>query len=110
MGEMPAYFAMADVALIGGSLLPLGGQNLIEACACGCPVVVGPYMFNFAQATSDALAAGAARSVADADGAIDALSALDANVRSKMSQAALKFAAAHAGATARTRVLLEELV
>ena len=36
MGEMPAYFAAADVALIGGTLLPFGGQNLIEAAACGC--------------------------------------------------------------------------
>ncbi|MGE5386627.1 MAG: lipid IV(A) 3-deoxy-D-manno-octulosonic acid transferase, partial [Betaproteobacteria bacterium] len=48
MGEMVAYYTLADVAFVGGSLLPLGGQNLIEAAACGCPVLVGPHTFNFA--------------------------------------------------------------
>ncbi|HEX6018989.1 MAG TPA: 3-deoxy-D-manno-octulosonic acid transferase, partial [Burkholderiaceae bacterium] len=43
MGEMPLYYAAADVALLGGSFAPLGGQNLIEAAACGCPVVMGPH-------------------------------------------------------------------
>ncbi|KAF4516559.1 hypothetical protein B566_EDAN003306 [Ephemera danica] len=59
MGEMAAYYALADIAFVGGSLLPLGGQNLIEAAACGCPVLVGPHTFNFRQATEDAIAAGA---------------------------------------------------
>src|SRR5574343_481512 len=61
MGEMAAYYALADLAFIGGSLLPLGGQNLIEAAACGCPVLIGPHTFNFLHATEDAIAAGAAR-------------------------------------------------
>ena len=60
MGEMAFYFGAADVAVIGGSFLPLGGQNLIEALAAGAPVVLGPSMFNFAEATRLALAAGAA--------------------------------------------------
>ena len=60
MGEMPAYYSAADVAVLGGSWLPLGGQNLIEACAYGCPVWMGPYTFNFAKAAEDALKAGAA--------------------------------------------------
>ncbi|MFX5530493.1 3-deoxy-D-manno-octulosonic acid transferase, partial [Acinetobacter baumannii] len=51
MGEMAMYFAASDLAFIGGSLLPLGGQNLIEACAVGTPVLIGPHTFNFAQAT-----------------------------------------------------------
>jgi 3-deoxy-D-manno-octulosonic-acid transferase len=59
MGEMPFYYAACDVAVIGGSFAPLGGQNLIEALACGAPVVVGPSMFNFAEATRLALEAGA---------------------------------------------------
>jgi 3-deoxy-D-manno-octulosonic-acid transferase len=67
MGEMAAYFSLADLAFVGGSLLPLGGQNLIEAAACGCPVLVGPHTFNFLQATEDAIAAGAALRVANAD-------------------------------------------
>ena len=57
MGEMAAYYALADIAFVGGSLLPFGGQNLIEAAACGCPVIVGPHTFNFLQATDDAVTA-----------------------------------------------------
>ena len=76
MGEMPAYYAAADVAFVGGSLLPLGGQNLIEAIAAGRPTLVGPHMFNFAEATANAIAAGAARQVPDADALVAAVSAL----------------------------------
>ena len=61
---MPAWYALADVALLGGSFAPLGGQNLIEAAACGCPVVMGPHTFNFADAAELALAAGASLRVA----------------------------------------------
>ena len=60
LGEMALYYGMADVALLGGSFEPLGGQNLIEAAACGCPVVMGPHTFNFAEAAQLAQEAGAA--------------------------------------------------
>ncbi|MDD2915767.1 MAG: lipid IV(A) 3-deoxy-D-manno-octulosonic acid transferase [Gallionella sp.] len=66
MGEMFAYYAAADLAFIGGSLLPYGGQNLIEACAVGTPVLVGPHTYNFTEATRLAVAAGAAAQVKDA--------------------------------------------
>ncbi|HYB50859.1 MAG TPA: lipid IV(A) 3-deoxy-D-manno-octulosonic acid transferase [Burkholderiaceae bacterium] len=109
MGEMPLYYAMADVALIGGSLQPLGGQNLIEACACGCPVVLGPHMFNFAQAAEDALAAGAARRVSDASQALLAMQQICAVPQQQhMAAAALDFARAHRGATERTVQLIDE--
>jgi 3-deoxy-D-manno-octulosonic-acid transferase len=109
LGEMPLYYALADAALIGGSLLPLGGQNLIEACACGCPVVLGPYMFNFAQASADALAAGAALQAPDAAAALALLARIGAEpgLRERMAQAARDFSAAHRGATARTADLLD---
>jgi 3-deoxy-D-manno-octulosonic-acid transferase len=51
MGELFAYYGCADVAFVGGSLLPLGGQNLIEPASLGLPVLFGPSMFNFAQAS-----------------------------------------------------------
>ncbi len=54
MGEMPLYYALADIALLGGSFEPLGGQNLIEAIAAGCPVVMGPHTFNFQEACDTA--------------------------------------------------------
>ncbi|MDD5300784.1 MAG: lipid IV(A) 3-deoxy-D-manno-octulosonic acid transferase [Gallionella sp.] len=66
MGEMFAYYAAADLAFIGGSLLPYGGQNLIEACAAGTPVLVGPHTHNFAEATLLAASAGAAIQIQDA--------------------------------------------
>jgi 3-deoxy-D-manno-octulosonic-acid transferase len=65
MGEMALYYSLASVALLGGSFEPLGGQNLIEAAACGCPVVMGPHTFNFAEVAEQALAEGAAWRVDD---------------------------------------------
>jgi 3-deoxy-D-manno-octulosonic-acid transferase len=108
MGEMVAYYTLAEVAFIGGSLLPLGGQNLIEAAACGCPVVVGPHTFNFLQATVDAIAAGAAARVEDAEDVAETISRLfgAGDELERMRLAAASFAAAHAGATARTLELI----
>jgi 3-deoxy-D-manno-octulosonic-acid transferase len=71
VGEMPVYFQAADMALLGGSFKPLGGQNLIEAAAFGCPVIMGPHTFNFAQAAAWAENSGAASRVADMDAALD---------------------------------------
>ena len=76
MGEMPAWYAMADVVIMGGSLLAFGGQNLIEACACGAPVVLGPSTYNFELPATQALSVGAARQVQDADAAVAAALAL----------------------------------
>lgn len=103
VGEMPAYYAASDVAIIGGSFLDFGGQNLVEANACGVPVIVGPHTRNFAQAADDAIAAGAALRVADAGEALAAALALleDAPRREAMAQAAQAFISAHRGATHR---------
>jgi 3-deoxy-D-manno-octulosonic-acid transferase len=108
MGEMFAYYAAADLAFVGGSLLPLGGQNLLEACAVGTPVLVGPHTFNFAEATEGALDAGAALRVADAAelGRSVATLLADAPSRERMSAAGRAFFATHGGATERTLELL----
>ena len=110
MGEMPMYYAMADAAVIGGSLAPLGGQNLIEAAACGCPVVFGPHMFNFAQAAADAVASGAARRVADAAEALQALAEItgDTALHARMRAAAQTFSRTHRGAADRMVAMIEE--
>jgi len=104
MGEMAMYYAASDIAYIGGSLIPLGGQNLIEACAVGTPVLMGLHTFNFAQATEDAIAAGACERVANGDELMAAAAAvLDDPVRLEdMRGHALTFAGLHRGATART--------
>lgn len=109
MGEMFAYYAACDVALIGGSLLPFGGQNLIEACALGKPVVLGPHTYNFAEAAALAVEAGAALRVEDAvEMAREVRSLLlDAPRREAMGQAGLAFSHHHQGATARALALLE---
>ncbi|VXC32714.1 3-deoxy-D-manno-octulosonic acid transferase [Burkholderia sp. 8Y] len=114
MGELGAYYAAADLAFIGGSLLPLGGQNLIEACAAGVPVLIGPHTFNFTQATNDAIAAGAALRIDSPQALAQGLRELfsDKPRRIAMSAAAAAFAARHRGATERTvdilGVMLEE--
>lgn len=108
MGEMAAYYAMAEVAFIGGSLLPLGGQNLIEAAACGCPVLIGPHTFNFARATEDAIAAGAAKRVEDAGELLGAVTRIlgTPSELAAMRFAASGFAGAHRGAAARMAALI----
>jgi 3-deoxy-D-manno-octulosonic-acid transferase len=109
MGEMFAYYAASDVAIIGGSLLPFGAQNLIEACAAGCPVVVGPHDYNFTEAVELAREAGAAVQVSDARSAIDAAASIlnDAARRQTMSEAGLRFARDHRGAASRIADLVK---
>ncbi|PKO81584.1 MAG: 3-deoxy-D-manno-octulosonic acid transferase [Betaproteobacteria bacterium HGW-Betaproteobacteria-13] len=111
MGEMFAYYTVADVALIGGSWLPLGGQNLIEACAVGTPVLVGPHTFNFEQVAQQAIEhGGAARLETLEQGVRNALELIaDTDRRNEMSRAGLDFAAINRGATARTVDLLAEI-
>lgn len=112
MGEMFAYYAACDVAYIGGSLLPLGGQNLIEAALLGKPVLIGPHTFNFAQSSNDAVAAGAAVRVPDAEtmlaAAVDLLA--DPLRLEDAGKSALAFAQQHQGATGRTVLLLDGLL
>ncbi|MDO9419367.1 MAG: lipid IV(A) 3-deoxy-D-manno-octulosonic acid transferase [Herminiimonas sp.] len=112
MGEMFAYYAACDVAFVGGSLLPLGGHNLIEASAMGKPVLIGPHTFNFADAAENAIAAGGAQRVTDASDmwqhAIRLLD--DVAARTTMGEAGQKFAQQHGGATARTMALLAPLI
>ena len=103
MGEMLAYYAAADVVIVGGSLLAFGGQNLIEACALGRPVIVGPHTYNFEEAAKGAIRAGAAVRVRDANEALEAARAIagDAARRDEMGRKAREFVAAHRGAVER---------
>ncbi len=103
MGEMSFYYGACDVALIGGSFIPVGGQNLIEALAAGAPVVMGPSVYNFAQATQLAVDARAAIQALDAASGIGAaLRLLKAGPERKaMSEAGRRLCEAHRGATGR---------
>jgi 3-deoxy-D-manno-octulosonic-acid transferase len=115
MGELFAYYAAAGVngvTFVGGSLLDFGSQNLIEPCAVGVPVLIGPSTFNFAEAAQNALAAGAARQYPDAAALLNAAMSLLGNAaeRESMGQAGRAFAAQHRGATAKTLALIERFM
>ncbi len=103
LGEMALYYGLADLGLQGGSFKPLGSHNFIEAAACGCPMLLGPSVFNFAEAAQQALAAGAAWQVADWAEALARMQALlaDPTAREASVAAALALSAPHRGAAAR---------
>jgi 3-deoxy-D-manno-octulosonic-acid transferase len=103
MGEMFAYYAACDIAFIGGSLLPFGGQNLIEACAVGKPVLIGPHTLNFAQASQLAVTSGAAVRVQDATELAQALQKLLSHMdqMTEIGFAGRDFVSANRGATER---------
>ena len=112
MGEMFAYYAACDLAFIGGSLLPFGGQNLIEACIVGKPVIVGPHTYNFAQASQLAVECGAAVRVQDAAGLAQTLQHLLAHPEDMAAsgKAGQRLVSANLGATERALSLIGQFV
>ena len=111
LGEMALYYSLAHVALLGGSFEALGGQNLIEAAACGCPVLMGPHTFNFLEAAEQAERAGAARRVADMGQALHAaLQLVRAPAeQAAMAEAALQFVQGHKGTVRRVAGLVQQI-
>ncbi len=111
LGEMALYYSLADAALLGGSFAPLGGQNLIEAAACACPVFMGPHTFNFAEVAQQAEAEGAARRVLDMAQAVElAVGAVaDTVAMQAWRTQALAFTQAHKGAARRVAALVKDL-
>ncbi len=115
MGEMPMYYSAADLVVMGGSLLPFGGQNLIEACAAGCPVLLGEHTYNFQQAAEDAIQIGAAKRI-QGELLLSRPTALMAALRElllnaaelkQMSSAAKAYSIEHQGATKKILAALE---
>lgn len=111
LGEMAYYYAASQVAIVGGSFEPLGGQNFIEACAIGVPVIVGPHTRNFEEAVVDAIDEGAALRSANPDTAFkQALSLLNEPQRlSRMSEAGTHWVQKHTGAVSRVIATLDKL-
>ena len=116
MGEMPMYYSASDLVVMGGSLLPFGGQNLIEACAAGCPVLLGEHTYNFQQAALDAIQAGAAKRI-NGDVPLRETIALMKSLQelllnstelSKMSEAAQAYSVEHQGATKKILAALDQ--
>ena len=108
MGEMAAYAQACELAVIGGSLLPFGGQNPIEIAAAGKPILLGPHTWNFQAVSEEAVRCGAARRIQDAEALVHAVRELfeAAAVRNRMGEAGAVFAQNHRGATARILQLL----
>jgi 3-deoxy-D-manno-octulosonic-acid transferase len=110
MGEMSFYYALSDIVIMGGSLLPLGGQNFIEACALGRPIILGEHTFNFQQASADVIDSRAAIRIADVDDLVKAMDLLLTNhqVKEEMSTNALDFANQHTGATKKIIAVVQQ--
>lgn len=100
MGEMGFYYALSDVVVMGGSLQPLGGQNFIEACGLGRPIIFGEHTFNFQQASHDAVEQEAAIRIGNLEELTKAMKMLLENdlLRERMSANAIDFAGQHIGA------------
>lgn len=106
MGEMPFFYGVADVAIVAGSFENHGGQNFIECCATGTPVIVGPHTRNFAHAVESALHVGAIAQVQNAKKALNQATdwLVQADSRQQAQQVGIAgkaWVASHVGATAR---------
>lgn len=112
VGELAALYAVADVIFVGGSLVPVGGHNVIEPALHAKPVVFGPHMTNFRDAAALLLGAGGAIQVRDATELASALRGLlaDAGARRARGAAAWTAVRAHQGACQRTVAALEALL
>jgi 3-deoxy-D-manno-octulosonic-acid transferase len=112
MGELLLLYAAADVAFIGGSLVPLGGQNLLESLAVGTPVVFGPHMFNFSDISRMALARGAGREVHGAETLAAVVSEYLANplLRSTAGAAGRQMVKENRGSLNKTLALLKRVI
>ena len=99
MGEMGLFFRIAGVVFMGKSLVPLGGQNPLEAARLDCAIVHGPHMLNFEDISERFNKTGAALQVADGEALFSAVRQLleDTSERERMAAAAKAMAAAEAG-------------
>ncbi len=110
LGELPRFYAAADIAYVGGSLVPVGGHNLLEPAALGVPVLAGPHLDNVTDIAELLRAAGGLTVVPDAPALGEAFLWLAANpvTRKHIGQAAQQSVIANRGTLARTMKLVEE--
>jgi 3-deoxy-D-manno-octulosonic-acid transferase len=112
LGDMHFYYSLADVAFVGGSLVPTGCQNIIEAAALGLPTITGPSLFNFQAASEVLCAAGAMEVVPDVNGlAVSVVTLLrDQELQQRRAAQALAVVAENVGATERTLALIAQVI
>jgi 3-deoxy-D-manno-octulosonic-acid transferase len=109
MGELKMLYAAADVAFIGGSMVPVGGHNLLEAAAVGVPVMFGPYMANFKEIAAGILSRKAALQCRSEDDIVNTIHSLyaDSVQRTELANQAVAFLRENRGAIAAIAELIE---
>ncbi|GMR08964.1 MAG: lipid IV(A) 3-deoxy-D-manno-octulosonic acid transferase [Gammaproteobacteria bacterium] len=112
MGELQLFYAASDIAFVGGSLIPHGGQNMLEPAALGKPIVFGPSTFNFSEISRQLLDGGAAMQVRDAGELASVMEQLlrDANLRTSIGDNGLKMVEKNRGATGRLMDIVHGLM
>jgi len=112
MGELPMFYVASDVAFVAGSLVPIGGHNLLEPAALGVPVVTGPHNFNAQDIADLFMELGACRQVADTDELVEVVSELLTNPdeAARLGSAGQVLLEENRGALERLLVLLEPLL
>lgn len=112
LGEMLRYYAVADLVFVGGSLVPVGGHNVLEAALVGKPVLYGPHMHNFKEISRLLLAVGGGLQVAGGEQLTRELARLldDPAAREAMGSRGRELLAANAGATDHTLRVLRRLL
>ena len=112
MGEVPMFYVASDVAFVAGSLVPIGGHNLLEPAALGVPVVTGPHNFNAQDIADLFIEMGACRVVKDADELVETVSELLSNPdeAAHLGRAGQNLLEGNRGALERLLVLLEPLL
>lgn len=111
MGELLLFYSASDVAFIGGSLVPLGGQNLLEAAALSVPVVFGPHMFNFREISRMTLEQGAGREVENATELAETVATYlkDNDARRAAGEAGRRMVADNRGSLSKTLALVKRV-
>jgi 3-deoxy-D-manno-octulosonic-acid transferase len=111
IGELRKFYGTADIAFIGGSLVPHGGQNPLEAALAGIPVLFGPHMFNFAEITRNLLSAGAGFQIQDSGTMALKVSELfqEPNLRQTMGSKGEVFVKSNRGALDKVMSIIDSL-
>jgi 3-deoxy-D-manno-octulosonic-acid transferase len=112
LGELSAAWGLADIAFVGGSFAPRGGQNMIEPAGYGAAIVLGPGTWNFQDTVNHLLACGGAIQLSDSTELVSAVGTLaaDASLRTRLGSSARHFVLSQHGATARTVALLVQML
>ncbi|HEY9133684.1 MAG TPA: lipid IV(A) 3-deoxy-D-manno-octulosonic acid transferase [Dyella sp.] len=110
MGELMPFYAASDLAFVGGSLVPIGGHNVLEPAALSRPVLVGPHTFNFEEITLTLINEGAAERINDKDelGSVTVRLLLDAVQRERMGERARHVFDSERGAVERVMRLIDQ--